>query len=944
MVENLSIIKTLSYKQKSIYKTQKKVYIYRYVSFSIIVYQYFRSGHSIKMKNSFNSLKKLNHNNCDYKYYSLEVLEQTGIGNIQKLPVTVKILLEQTLRKLDNFKVKEQDVENLANWTVFSEKIKNKEITKIPEIPFSPSRIILQDFTGVPSLVDLASLRNTMARFGANPDLINPQVPVDLIIDHSIQVDFAGSSDSAQKNINLEFERNEERYKFLKWGEKAFNSFKVYPPGAGIIHQINLEHLASVVHEQDNLCYPDTLVGTDSHTTMINGLGILGWGVGGIEAESAMLGQPIYIKIPEVVGFKIKGNLKEGVTSTDLVLRVTEILRKKGVVEKFIEFFGSGLSNLSVADRATISNMSPEYGATASFFPVDQKSLEYLEKTGRSSQLIELVRSYCKEQGVFRTDKTVDPTFVDVLELDLTTIEPSIAGPKRPQDRIALKDISKKWGAILEKPILEGGYQLKSEDKKKEVAIIDSTNSLKQGFVVLAAITSCTNTSNPSVMLAAGIVAKNAIAAGLNKKEWVKTSLAPGSKVVTDYLSKSGLQDYLNQLGFYTVGYGCTTCIGNSGPLDKNIVQAIREQNLVVTSVLSGNRNFEGRIHGEIKANFLASPPLVVAYSIAGRIDIDFEKEPLGKDKNGKDIFLKDIWPSNQEIADLETIINPAMYRARYQVQENTEKWNSLQGGHNSVYEWDTESTYIQNPPFFNSMTETIDKIKSIENARLLLKLGDSVTTDHISPAGAFTKDTPAGKYLVSKNIDPQNFNSYGSRRGNDKIMTRGTFANIRIKNQLAQGTEGGFTTHFPSNEVMSVYDAAQRYKEKKIPLIVIAGKEYGTGSSRDWAAKGTFLLGIRAVIATSFERIHRSNLIGMGVLPLQFLDNKSADDYGIEGCENFSIAGLNDDLTAKQKLILKFNNIEIPLLCRLDTPVELEYYKNGGILHTVLRNFIKNS
>ena len=753
------------------------------------------------MKNTYNCLQEISIADKTSRYYSLEELEKTGMGSIQQLPFCIKILLEQALRKLDNFKVTEQDIENLANW--------EKTSTQTAEIPFFPSRIVLQDFTGVPSLVDLASLRSSMQKLGADPSLINPQIPVDLIVDHSVQVDFSGTEDSMKKNMALEFERNQERYQFIKWGEKAFKNFRVYPPGAGIIHQINLEHLAQCVFEKDGICYPDTLVGTDSHTTMINGMGVLGWGVGGIEAESAMLGQPIYIKIPEVIGFKISGCLQAGITSTDLVLKITEILRNKGVVEKFIEFFGSGISNLSLADRATISNMSPEFGATMSYFPIDETTLQYLERTGRSSEVIQRVSAYCKAQGIFRTDATADPVFSDTLELDLSTVETSVAGPKRPQDRITLKNLPEEWNEILSRPTSERGYQLTDIEKTKKSPIADSSSSLQQGSVVMAAITSCTNTSNPSVMIAAGVVAKKAYELGLQKKEWVKTSLAPGSRIVTDYLKASGLQDYLNKMGFYTVGYGCTTCIGNSGPLDEKISQSIHKQNLVVTSVLSGNRNFEGRIHGEIKANFLASPPLVVAYAIAGKINIDFETEPLGKTIEGKDIFLRDIWPSKAEIAELETVITPQMYRSRYaHSQSVSEKWEDLQSRENQVFEWNENSTYIQNPPFFENLSKEIPAIQPIEKARVLLLLGDSVTTDHISPAGAFKEDTPAGKYLVQKNISPENFNSYGSRRGNDRIMTRGTFANIRIKNQLAPNTEGGFTTYFSTGEVMSIFSS----------------------------------------------------------------------------------------------------------------------------------------
>jgi aconitate hydratase len=874
---------------------------------------------------------------ADFQYHSLADLEKQG-SDISSLPFSIKILLEQAMRKLDNFKVTEQHIQNLADW------VKTKGNTD-EEIPFCPSRIVLQDFTGVPTLVDLASLRDSMLKFGADPELINPQVPVDLIIDHSVQVDFSGTGDAAQKNIDKEFQRNQERYQFLKWGEKAFKNFRVYPPGAGIIHQINLEHLASVVHEKDGMCYPDTVVGTDSHTTMVNGVGVLGWGVGGIEAESAMLGQPIYMKIPEVIGFQIKGELPAGVTSTDLVLRITEMLRQKGVVEKFVEFYGKGLSNLGVADRATISNMSPEYGATMGYFPVDQRTLEYLQKTGRSSELVQKVEAYSKTQGLFRTDSTPDPVFSDVLELDLASVRPSLAGPKRPQDRILGKDLCKEWDNILSRPIKERGYQLSDAEKQKKSKIADSPNELKHGSIVIAAITSCTNTSNPSVMIAAGIVAKKASELGLQKKEWVKTSLAPGSRVVSDYLEAANLQQYLDNIGFQTVGYGCTTCIGNSGPLAPKIVDAIQKENIVATSILSGNRNFEGRIHGEVKANFLASPPLVVAYAIAGRIDINFESESLGTDQNGKEVFLKDIWPTKEEVMELEAIITPQMYRARYQTKQNySPNWDKLQGTAEQVYNWDKDSTYIQNPPFFEDLTKDLPEIKPVKNARVLLKLGDSVTTDHISPAGAFKPETPAGEFLLSKGIVADNFNSYGSRRGNDKIMARGTFANVRIKNQLVAGSEGGVTIYFPTGEQMSVFDASQKYRDNNIPLIVIAGKEYGSGSSRDWAAKGPFLLGVKATIASSYERIHRSNLIGMGVLPLQFQDEKSAEDFGLTGEETLSILGLDNSIRPGQTLMLQADGQQIPVLCRLDTPVEVDYYRNGGILHTVLRNFVKKA
>ena len=880
-----------------------------------------------------NTLKELNIDGKKFCFHSLQQLQlHDGFQGIKTLPFSIKILLEQALRRLDNYKVRKEDIKNLANW--------GKQELFEKEIPFLPARVILQDFTGVPSLVDLAALRSELHKNGKDPSVINPKIPVDLIVDHSVQVDSYGSHSSLKDNMDIEFERNFERYKFIKWGEKAFKNFSVYPPGAGIIHQVNLEYLANVIYQNEKTLFPDSLVGTDSHTTMINGIGVLGWGVGGIEAESAMLGQPIYMKIPEVIGFKLYGVLPPETVATDLVLRVTEILRNKGVVEKFVEFYGSGLTQLSVADRATIANMAPEYGATVGFFPVDERTLQYLLKTGRDETLVNKVEAYCKEQGLFREDTTPTPSFTDTVELDLSTVVPSIAGPKRPQDRIALTNVSQVWKECLTAPISKQGFNLSAAEVHTSSK---NKYNLKHGSLVIAAITSCTNTSNPSVMLAAGLVAKKAVEKGLTKKEWVKTSLAPGSRVVTDYLDNSNLTQYLEKIGFYTVGYGCTTCIGNSGPLDKDVSDIVNNDNLIVAGVLSGNRNFEGRIHGEVKANFLASPPLVVVYSLAGRIDIDLLKEPLGVDKNGDAVFMKDIWPTPEEIQNYEGNIQPNMYRARYSnVKKISPKWEQMETTAEQVYSWNDDSTYIQNPPFFHNLKKETVPLCNIKNARVLLKLGDSVTTDHISPAGLFTETTPAGKYLLSKSIATKNFNSYGSRRGNDRIMTRGTFANIRIKNQLVPDTEGGFTNYFPENSVMTIFEASEKYKHARIPLIVLAGTEYGTGSSRDWAAKGSLLLGVSAVVVSSFERIHRSNLIGMGVLPLQFLEGETHESLQLKGTEVYSVIGLNDNIQPKAQLILKADDREIPVICRLDTPVEIEYYKNGGILHTVLRNFLK--
>ena len=870
--------------------------------------------------------------------YSLEKLQKDGIGPVDSLPFSIRILLEQALRNVDDFQVCAEDVTALANWNA------SEKSTK--EIPYKPTRVILQDLTGVPALVDLAALRSAMVAMNGDPGVINPRVPVDLVIDHSIQVDAFGSSDALKKNMEIEFKRNRERYEFLKWGKQAFDNFNVYPPGVGIVHQVNLETAATVVQSRNGVCFPDTLVGTDSHTTMINGMGVMGWGVGGIEAESVMLGQPIYMLIPEVIGFRLSGKLQQGATATDLVLRVVEMLRKKGVVEKFVEFFGPGLNNLKLADRATLANMAPEYGATMGFVPVDNETLNYLRETGRPDSLVQRIERYCKAQGIFRTSNTPDPEFSDTLELDLSTVEPALAGPKRPQDRVNLSQMQPTWQKTLRASRKDRGFELSENEIETSVPVQGiSSGELKHGSVVIAAITSCTNTSNPSVMLAAGLLAKKAVEKGLNRQPWVKTSLSPGSRVVTDYLEAAGLNEALDALGFHTVGYGCTTCIGNSGPLPENVVSAINEGGLVVTSVLSGNRNFEGRISQHIKANYLASPPLVVAYAIAGTVNQDINSDPLGKGKDGHPVYLKDIWPSQEEIEEAEKLISSDMYKKEYKdTSENSPMWNAIEAPTGKVYEWDDSSTYIQNPPFFREMGLDSVSLQDITGARVLAKLGDSVTTDHISPAGAFSAETPAGKYLLEQGTDKNDFNSYGSRRGNDQIMTRGTFGNVRLRNELVPGTEGWFTKLMPSGEVTTIYEAALKYKESRTPLIVLAGTEYGTGSSRDWAAKGTLLLGVKAVVAASFERIHRSNLVGMGVLPLQFEDGETHRSLGLSGEEEYSVFGLSDNLKPGQDLILSTGDREISVTCRLDTQIEIEYFKNGGILHTVLRNFMSEN
>jgi aconitate hydratase len=878
--------------------------------------------------------------------HRLRALQKEGVApGLERLPFSIKVLLESVLRNVDGELVTEEDVRALGGWQAVGP-------TQV-ELPFLPGRVILQDFTGVPAVVDLASMRAAVRRLGGDPRRINPLVPVDLVVDHSVQVDVFGSPEALQRNAEIEFDRNRERYEFLRWGQKAFANFRVVPPATGIVHQVNLEYLARVVstRQEDGAtaAYPDTLVGTDSHTTMINGLGVLGWGVGGIEAEAAMLGQPLYMVTPQVVGFRLTGRLREGVTATDLVLTVTQQLRKKGVVEKFVEFFGSGLAEMSLADRATIANMAPEYGATCGFFPVDAVTLEYLRRTGREEPLVDLVERYTKEQGLFRTEESPDPLFTDTLELDLGTVEPSLAGPKRPQDRVPLARMKDTFRQALTAPVKDRGFGLDGDDLRRRAAVEvrGGQAEIGHGAVVISAITSCTNTSNPSVMLGAGLLARNAVRRGLTVPPYVKTSLAPGSKVVTEYLRQSGLLPDLERLGFHVVGYGCTTCIGNSGPLPEAVSRAVQEHRLVAASVLSGNRNFEGRINPDVKANYLASPPLVVAYALAGTVDIDLEREPLGQDREGRPVMLSDVWPRQSEIAALEETIGGAMFARTYaNVFEGNPTWNAVRVPAGDLFEFREESTYIQEPPFFQGLTLEAPASADIVGARVLAMLGDSVTTDHISPAGDIAEKSPAGRYLVSKGVPRAEFNSYGSRRGNDRVMVRGTFANIRLKNLMVPGVEGGVTVHVPSGERMDVYEAAERYRREGTPLVVIAGKEYGSGSSRDWAAKGTLLLGVRAVIAESYERIHRSNLVGMGVLPLQFRPGETAETLGLRGRERFTIRGLTASLAPRQHLTVEVERAEgggttFEVAARLDTPVELNYYRNGGILHTVLRKML---
>jgi aconitate hydratase len=894
----------------------------------------------------FNTRDRLRTSHGDYVIYRLSRLEDQGLTKIDKLPFSMRIMLESVLRNCNEIEITRQDVINTAAW--------QPKMARPTNLPYRPARVLMQDFTGVPAVVDLAAMRAAISRLGGDPRKINPLVPVDLVIDHSVQVDFFAIPEALKLNAEREFERNRERYEFLHWGQRAFDNFQVVPPATGIVHQVNLEYLAQVVlaREEDGemVAFPDTLVGTDSHTTMINGLGVVGWGVGGIEAEAAMLGQPVDMLAPEVIGFKLVGSLREGVTATDLTLTVTQMLRQHGVVGKFVEFYGPGLSNMSLPDRATIANMSPEYGATMGFFPVDDETLRYMRLTGRPEEVIERVERYCKEQGLFRTDDTPDPEFSETLELDLSTVEPSLAGPKRPQDRVPLSDMQRSFRAALTAPLAERGFEM-SLDAMSEKAVVRANGSeveIGHGSVVIAAITSCTNTSNPSVMLGAGILAKKAMERGLKVKPDVKTSLAPGSRVVTDYLEKAGLLEPLEALGFSVVGYGCTTCIGNSGPLPEEVAQAITAKDLVAASVLSGNRNFEGRIHPYTRANYLASPPLVVAYALAGTVDIDLVRDPLGEDRDGNPVYLRDIWPTNEEIRQtIAEAVQPEMFRQKYaNVFSGNETWNAIEAGGGDLYEWNPESTYIQEPPFFVDLSPEIPPVTDITGARALAVLGSSITTDHISPAGAIPVNSPAGQYLISKGVSVRDFNSYGSRRGNDRVMTRGTFANIRLKNRMVPGVEGGYTVHLPDGEQMFIYDAAMKYKEEGVPLIVLAGAEYGTGSSRDWAAKGTSLLGVKAVIAESFERIHRSNLIGMGVLPLQFKPGENVDTLGITGREVFNIEGLSDHLQPGDEVTVRAvaedgSEKTFQVIVRLDTPVEVNYYRNGGILHTVLRQML---
>ncbi|MCI0339159.1 MAG: aconitate hydratase [Acidobacteria bacterium] len=936
------------------------------------------------------------------KYYSLPELERQGVGQISKLPVSIRIVLESVLRNCDGKKVKENDVRALASWGPNAE--------RTAEIPFIVARIVLQDFTGVPLLVDLAAMRSTVAKMAKNPKIIEPLVPVDLVVDHSVQVDVAGIPDALKRNMEIEFQRNRQRYEFLKWGMQAFETFKVVPPGIGIVHQVNLEYLAKGVLDKDGVYYPDTLVGTDSHTTMINGLGVVGWGVGGIEAEAGMLGQPVYFLSPDVVGVHLSGTLSEGVTATDLVLQITEMLRKAKVVGKFVEYFGEGASSLSLTDRATIANMAPEYGATMGFFGIDEETCNYLKSTGRSEAHVNAVRNYFKAQGMFGIPRAGEIQYSQVLELNLADVVTNVAGPKRPQDRIELSKLKERFFELLERPLTENGYgkspaelyqrfetpigirgrlveplsgggeqepetvpeaktadlSTKNTSTQSEVEMMNNrpmpdqleiapaqafpaaTAQLGHGDVLIAAITSCTNTSNPSVMLAAGILAKKAVEKGLKVKPQVKTSLAPGSRVVSDYLEKTELQPYLDQLGFQLVGYGCTTCIGNSGPLDPKIEEVVTSNDLIAASVLSGNRNFEARVHQSIKANFLMSPPLVVAFALAGRVDIDLSKEPIGTGKGNVDVYLKDIWPSQQDIAAVMSVaMDPDTYRELYSdfTSENP-LWNEIPATLGDVYKWDEDSTYIQEPPFFKDFTMNPGVIADIKGARPLGIFGDSVTTDHISPAGSIKPASPAGRYLIEHGVDPVDFNSYGSRRGNDRVMTRGTFANVRIKNLMVPGKEGGVTKHYPRGEEMSIYDAAMSYQTEGIPLVIIAGQEYGTGSSRDWAAKGTRLLGVKAVVAQSYERIHRSNLVGMGVLPLQFKEGTSAQTLKLDGTETFDVTWLESEVKPRQDVRLVINRAsgareEVPVMLRIDTPIEIEYYLHGGILPYVLRQLI---
>ena len=884
-------------------------------------------------KNSYKSLKKITVNDKEYNYYSLKEAEKNRLEGINKLPKSLKVLLENLLRYEDDLSVTKSQIEAIKNW------LKTKKSKT--EIAYRPARVLLQDYTGIPAVADLAAMREAVKEKNKDPNTINPLSAVDLVIDHSVQVDQSAKADSFEKNVDIEFERNGERYSFLKWGQQAFDNFRIVPPGTGICHQVNLEYLSKVVWSEEfkgeKYLFPDTLVGTDSHTTMVNGLSVLGWGVGGIEAEAGMLGQPISMLIPEVIGFEMKNKMPEGTTATDLVLTVVKMLRDKGVVGKFVEFYGEGLKNLTLADRATIANMAPEYGATCGFFPIDEETLKYLKFSGRDQQTVDIVENYAKEQGLWASNEI---EFTDIISLDMSTVVPTISGPKRPQDKVLLTDAPSSFQKVLQEA---------TNKNEKSISKVSNTDyEIKDGSILIAAITSCTNTSNPNVLIGAGLLAKKAIEKGLQVKPWVKTSLAPGSQVVTDYLAKAGLNTYLDQLGFNLVGYGCTTCIGNSGPLPENIVEAIQKENIYAVSVLSGNRNFEGRISPHIKANYLASPPLVVAYAIAGHMEVDLYKDPLGKDKEGKDVFLKDIWPSNKEIEEtLKDSLNAEMFIQRYSnVSEGPTQWQKIKTDKSSIYNWDEGSTYVKKPPFFDSLPDKPEGFKEIKDARPLLILGDMVTTDHISPAGSIQKDSPTGEYFMEHQILPKDYNSYGSRRGNHEVMMRGTFANIRIRNEMAPGTEGGFTKLYPEEKVLPVYDAVVEYKKRGTDLVVIGGKEYGTGSSRDWAAKGTKLLGIKAVIAESFERIHRSNLIGMGILPLQFIEDVNRKNLKLIGSELISILNIEKGVNPSDEVTVEIKYAsgeikKIKTLCRIDTKNELEYYKNGGILQYVLRNMI---
>ena len=898
------------------------------------------------MNDFFNARDVLNVGDKEYGIYRLDALEKAGLTNLQSLPFSIRVILEAALRQCNDKEITQADVKNIAAWTPKAMR---------PGIPFLPARVVMQDFTGVPAVVDLAAMRSAVARLGGDPKRINPLVPVDLVIDHSVQVDFFATADALRRNTEVEFQRNRERYEFLKWGQKAFSNFRVVPPMTGIVHQVNLEYLADVVMTKQEggelLAFPDTLVGTDSHTTMINGLGVVGWGVGGIEAEAVMLGQPMDMLLPDVIGFKLYGKLRDGVTATDLVLTVTQMLRKKGVVDKFVEFFGEGLNSMSLTDRATIANMAPEYGATIGYFPVDQETLRYMRLTGRSEEVVARTEAYMRAQGLFRDDSMPDPEFTDTLELDLAAVVPSLAGPKRPQDRVALSDMKTVFQSALTAPVKERGYELSPEALAREATFGTNggTQKMKHGAVVIAAITSCTNTSNPSVLVAAGLVAKKAIEKGLNVKPYVKTSLAPGSRVVTEYLKKAGLIEPLSQLGFNVIAYGCTTCIGNSGPLPGEVAKAVTGSDLVAAAVISGNRNFEGRVHPLVKANYLASPPLVVAYALAGTVDIDLNNESLGIGSDGQPVYLKDLWPTQQEINEaIAASVKAEMFKEKYSdVFSGSEMWQEIKVKEGDLFEWSEESSYIHHPPYFQKLTLNVPSIAEIKGARVLGVFGDSITTDHISPAGNIATDSPAGRFLQERGVQPKDFNQYGTRRGNDLVMARGTFANIRLKNLMVAPKEGNWTKHQPSGKEMSIFDAAVQYQKEGIPTVVLAGKEYGTGSSRDWAAKGPMLQGVRAVIAESFERIHRSNLVGMGILPLRFVEGQNVESLGLTGEEVFDIEGLGDSMVPKAAVRVRAKKtdgsvIEFNAIALLNTEVEVNYYRNGGILHTVLRNLVK--